>query len=69
MKNTVAYTLAVLMLVGMSVLGSGCRGSSHTRTAFRGDQNVTVIKKRKPKVKGRSKVVKSRSYNRARRLP
>lgn len=67
MKNTVAFSLAVLMLVAMSILGSGCRGSSHTRTVFRGDQNVTVVKKRPAKVQGRSKVVKSKSYNRARR--
>ena len=55
------------MIIGMAFVGTGCRSSSSSRTIFQGDRNVTVVKKKRGKVKGRSKVVKSKSYNRVRR--
>lgn len=66
MKSTVAYGLAVLMMVGMCVLNTSCRSSSSSRTIFQGDHNVTVVKKKRGKVGGRSKAIKGSSYRRVR---
>ncbi|MEM0997628.1 MAG: hypothetical protein AAGN35_11130 [Bacteroidota bacterium] len=66
MKKHLIYGLAGAMLLSLISL-SGCRSSSRVRTLNPGDRSVTVVKRPKRRaIKGRTKAVTTRRYNRAR---
>ena len=67
MKKNLAYGLAIAMLMTLTSLSvSSCRSSTRVRTLNPGDRSVTVVRKPKRKrIKGRTKAVTTRRYNRA----
>jgi MFS superfamily sulfate permease-like transporter len=67
MKKNMIYGLAVAMLLSLtSISVSSCRSSTRVRTLNPGDRSVTVVKRPKRKrIKGRTKAVTTRKYNRA----
>ena len=68
MKKLLTFGLAALMITGTVVGTSGCRSTNRSVVLWPGDRNVTSVKKpKRRKIKGRTKVVRSTSYNRVRR--
>lgn len=69
MKSKAIITLLFVILATVFT-ASGCKSYNRTRTVFFWDRNVTQVKKpAKRRMRNRTKVVRSRAYNKANRLP